>query len=69
MIISNKTVSALEAGEYSDEVLSEALQLKDEAQKELFLVARERRHRFFPDDRAQSRSVIEISNICRQKCR
>jgi len=69
MIISNKTVSALEAGEYSDEVLSEALQLKDEAQKELFLLARERRHRFFPDDRAQSRSVIEISNICRQKCR
>lgn len=69
MIISNKTVSALEADEYSDEVLSEALQLKDEAQKELFLVARERRHRFFPDDRAQSRSVIEISNICRQKCR
>ncbi len=69
MIISNKTVSALEAGEYSDEVLSEALQLKDDAQKELFLVARERRHRFFPDDRAQSRSVIEISNICRQKCR
>lgn len=69
MIISNKTVSALEAGEYSDEVLSEALQLKDEAQKELFLLARERRHRFFPDDRAQSRSVIEVSNICRQKCR
>lgn len=69
MIISNKTVSALEAGEYSDEVLSEALKLKDEAQKELFLLARERRHRFFPDDRAQSRSVIEISNICRQKCR
>ena len=69
MIISNKAVSALESGEYSDEVLSEALQLKDDAQKELFLVARERRHRFFPDDRAQSRSVIEISNICRQKCR
>ena len=65
----NNTVMALSQGDYSDEVLREALLLKDEAEQELFELARNRRKECFPDNRAQSRSVIEISNICRQKCR
>ena len=69
MAISDKTVAALDSGDFSDQVLDEALKLKDDAQKELFEIARIRRHEYYPDDRAQSRSVIEISNVCRQKCR
>ena len=65
----NNVVKALSQGDYSDEVLHDALLLKDEAEKELFELARNRRKECFPDNRAQSRSVIEISNICRQKCR
>lgn len=65
----SKTVIAISQGDYSDEVLRDALLLKDEAEQELFELARNRRKECFPDNRAQSRSVIEISNICRQKCR
>ena len=69
MAISNSTVEALKEGDYSDKILHDALLLKDGAEQELFSLARERRKECFPDDRAQSRSVIEISNICRQRCR
>ncbi len=69
MEYTNSTVKALKQGDYSDEVLRSALLLKDENQQELFALAQERRREHFPDDRAQSRSVIEISNICRQRCR
>ena len=65
----NGTVKALYDGDHSDRVLREALLLRDEAEQELFALARDRRKEFFPDDRAQSRSVIEVSNICRQRCR
>ena len=67
--MNSNVVKALSQGDYSDEVLHDALLLKDEAEKELFELARNRRKECFPDNRAQSRSVIEISNICRQKCR
>lgn len=69
MDFSNSTVRALQNGDYSDQVLKEALLLKDGEEQELFELARIRRKECFPDDRAQSRSVIEISNICRQRCR
>ena len=67
--MSNQVVEALKSGDYSDQVLKDALQLKGEDQQELFAAARERRLEYYPENRAQARSVIEISNICRQRCR
>lgn len=69
MTFTNETVKALQNKDYSDKVLYDALLLEGEAEQELFALARERRHEFFPDNRAQARSVIEISNLCRQQCR
>ena len=54
--------------DYSDGVLKEALLARDDAQNMLFALAQERRLKFFPENRAQVRSVIEVSNVCRQKC-
>jgi len=62
-------VEALKSGDYSDQVLRTVLQLKGSEEHELFAAAREARQKFFPENRAQARSVIEISNICRQRCR
>lgn len=60
---------ALSRGDYSREVLKEALQLQGDDQMRMFEVARQWRSAAFPDNAVQVRSVIEISNICRQKCR
>ena len=46
-----------------------ALLSRDEDQKELFRLARERRREFFPHNEVEARSVIEISNVCKQRCR
>lgn len=54
--------------EYSDNILREALLARGDEQKLLFALAQERRLKFFPENRAQVRSVIEVSNVCRQKC-
>lgn len=53
---------------YPDEVLRDALLARGNAQDLLFALAQERRLKFFPENRAQVRSVIEVSNVCRQKC-
>ena len=65
----NHVVAALRQEDYSEQVLYDALQLKDDEQMEMFQLAQQRRLEHFPDNRAQARSVIEISNVCRQKCR
>lgn len=65
------TISCLDMlshGEYADDVLRQALLLRDTSQKKLFALAQERRLTFFPEHQAQVRSVIEVSNVCRQKC-
>lgn len=67
--MSNVIVEALKSGDYSDQVLKDALLLKGGEEQELFAAAREKRLEFYPDNKAQARSVIEISNICRQRCR
>ena len=59
-------INRLEACEWADEALRAALELKGEAQQALFALARRRRQEHFPDNKAQARSVIEISNVCRQ---
>ena len=65
----NRVVAALSQEDYSDQVLYDALLLKDDEQMEMFQLAQQRRLKHFPDNKAQARSVIEISNVCRQKCR
>lgn len=62
-------ISSLRQNEFTDAVLAEALELTGEAQYRLFELAQQARHVAFPDDEVQVRSVIEISNVCRQKCR
>ena len=69
MEITNNVVMALKNGDYSDQVLHAAFELRGDDQKQLFSLAQERRRECFPDNRAQARSVIEISNLCRQRCR
>lgn len=65
----SRIISALEKHEYTDAVLADALGLSGEAQHQLFALAQRKRHECFADDHVQVRSVIEISNVCRQKCR
>lgn len=62
-------ISSLRQNEFTDAVLTEALELTGKAQHQLFELAQQARHVAFPDDEVQVRSVIEISNVCRQKCR
>ncbi|QIK37254.1 radical SAM protein [Caldichromatium japonicum] len=50
------------------EAVKAALRLRGESQEELFAIACESRLQGFPDRRAEVRSVIEISNICKQRC-
>ncbi|MCX7825926.1 MAG: radical SAM protein [Verrucomicrobiae bacterium] len=64
-----QVIAALRAGDFSREVLKEALLLRGDEQERLFALARECRDRCFPDRKVEVRSVIEISNICRQGCR
>lgn len=54
---------------FTRDVLANALNLIGEFQEELFKMAQEKRLASFPDNHVQVRSVIEISNVCRQKCR
>src|SRR5881275_3291435 len=61
-------VEALASQDYDRDVLKEALQLQDEEQQELWALARERRRACFPPDEVEVRSVIEVSNVCRQAC-
>lgn len=69
MVDCDKILSALVRENYSIEVLCQALLFTGSAQQKLFALAQETRHMHFPENRAQVRSVIEVSNICRQRCR
>ncbi|MBK1722215.1 biotin synthase BioB [Thiocystis violacea] len=51
-----------------DESIKVALKARGEAQEQLFEMARAARLTGFPDRRAEIRSVVEISNICKQRC-
>jgi len=50
------------------EIFHAALNARGEAQQALFKMARSRRLEGFPDRRAEIRSVIEVSNVCKQRC-
>jgi biotin synthase len=61
-------IRKLKAGDYSRETLTQALACRGQAQRRLFALARQRREAHFPSRAVQMRSVIEISNICHQRC-
>lgn len=56
------------AGDAFDESVTALLSARGEAQERLFELARAARLQGFPDRRAEIRSVVEISNICKQRC-
>lgn len=60
--------SQLLEGEAFEESVKAALKARGEAQEQLFEIARAARLQGFPDRRAEIRSVVEISNICKQRC-
>jgi biotin synthase len=64
-----ETLAALEARDFRREVLASALALRGPQCEGLFALARRERDRCFPQRNVEVRSVIEISNICRQGCR
>ncbi len=63
------TLSNIRQSIFDKETLADALKFTGEYQDVLFSLAREKRLSAFPDNHVQVRSVIEISNVCRQKCR
>ena len=63
-----RVLEALAAQDYSPAVLRRALLLEQEEQERLFSLARARRGQFFPDNAAEVRSVVELSNVCTQQC-
>lgn len=58
----------LDKGTFYREILEKALLFTGEEQESLFKLARERRDKTFPEKFVEVRSVIEISNKCRQGC-
>ena len=62
-------LAGLQGGDLSRVNLRAALGLRGEAQERLFEMAREARERHFPAQAVEVRSVIEVSNICEQRCR
>ncbi len=66
---SRNIISSIRQSVFSKDVLTAALNLTGESQSELFGIAQEKRLAAFPDNHVQVRSVIETSNVCRQKCR
>ncbi|MFH1618454.1 MAG: radical SAM protein [bacterium] len=63
-----QVLTKLDKGNFARETLAAALLLRGKSQKELFELARAARSRWFPSEKVEVRSVIEISNICRQNC-
>ncbi len=61
-------LSALESGDFSREVLRDALLVRGGPQQELFALARKRRSEHYPAEEVEARSVVELSNICQQGC-
>ncbi len=66
---SDNFLSALSRGEFYPKILHQALQATGFSQNKLFEMAQVARSAHFPEKHAQVRSVIEISNVCRQKCK
>ena len=61
-------VDALAAGNFSRETLRRGLLARGADQEKLFALARERRDATWPAREVETRSVIELSNVCQQSC-
>lgn len=61
-------IDSFASGFFARENLRQALTFRDEDQAQLFSLARTRRNEAFPDGEVESRSVIELSNVCQQSC-
>jgi len=56
-------------GDFFCDTIKKCLCLRGEEQQQLMEYARKVRLDYFPSNQVEVRSVIEISNICKQKCR
>jgi biotin synthase len=65
---SGSIIHELEQGNFEKCLLRKAILSKGNLQKELFELSRQKRTKFFPHRKTEIRSVIEISNICCEKC-
>ncbi|MBU2574509.1 MAG: radical SAM protein [Elusimicrobia bacterium] len=65
----SKIPAELEKGNFTGKTLAAALLLRGAPQRELFGLARKARSLRFGSGKVEVRSVIEVSNICRQSCR
>lgn len=65
----NDLFMALQNGTFSKDHLIRALSLKGKEQRQLFSLAQNKRSQFFPSEKVEARSVIELSNICTQNCK
>lgn len=63
-----RVLAELEKGRFTAKNLAAALLLRGAGQRKLFALARRARAAHFPGGKAEVRSVIEVSNICRQRC-
>jgi biotin synthase len=63
-----KILEYLEKGIYTLDILKGALTFNNDEQNALFELSRNKRDEKFPGKELELRSVIEISNKCRQKC-
>lgn len=61
-------VEALAAGDFSREALRRGLLARGEEQAKMFALGRERRDAVWPAREVETRSVIELSNVCQQSC-
>src|SRR5437870_13356468 len=61
-------VEALAAGDFSRETLRRGLLARGDEQAKVFALARERRDAVWPAREVETRSVIELSNVCQQSC-
>ena len=62
------TIQHLIDGQFEAVTLADALTLTGSAQEELFSLARLQRATRFAMGQVEVRSVIEVSNVCRQRC-
>ena len=67
-ISGQEVLKCLDKGIFYLEILEKALLFNDEEQEALFKLARDMRDDAFPKKFVEVRSVIEISNKCRQGC-
>ena len=68
VLTSEPLAEALAAGDFSRETLRRGLLARGSEQEKLFALARERRDAAWPAHEVETRSVIELSNVCQQSC-